>query len=227
MRCLEKAPADRFRSMGALADALREPEIRAGGASRLRLLLPVGAALAVAAFAAVRLGVPQRISAARESAGKVARELVDDARAAVLPEPRREGAAGNGQRVPAAPARPPQPPAPASPARPLHAASSSTASRPALAASSRPRGGAAASTRRAAVELDLRSTPAGATVLRLDTGERLGKTPLKVNVAQKPAKVWLQMRLDGYTTVKFAVDLRSDASANVALKRVASKTARR
>ena len=67
------------------------------------------------------------------------------------------------------------------------------------------------------VELLLHSTPAGASVVRLDTGQRLGKTPLKVNVARKAATVWIQMAIEGYAPVRFTVDLRKDNKANVTL----------
>ena len=63
-------------------------------------------------------------------------------------------------------------------------------------------------------------------MIRLDTGHRLGKTPLRVDVARKAATVWLQLRLEGYAPVKFAVDLRKDGAANVALRRLQKKPAR-
>jgi hypothetical protein len=56
-------------------------------------------------------------------------------------------------------------------------------------------------------------------VIRLDTGKRLGKTPLKVSVAKKPATVWLELRLADHATVKFEGDLREDVVANVTLRR--------
>jgi hypothetical protein len=51
--------------------------------------------------------------------------------------------------------------------------------------------------------------------VRLDTGERLGKTPLRADVPRKAATVWLQMTLDGHQPIKFTVDLRRDNTANV------------
>jgi hypothetical protein len=68
------------------------------------------------------------------------------------------------------------------------------------------------------VELVIRSSPPGAAVVRLDTGQRLGRTPLKLNVARKEAVIWIQMRLDGHAPVKFAVDLRKDNTANVTFR---------
>jgi hypothetical protein len=77
------------------------------------------------------------------------------------------------------------------------------------------------------VELHVKSTPPGATIVRLDTGERLGKTPLRVNVPRRAASTWLQVRHDGYTPIRFEVDLRKDNAANVTLRHVAKKSARR
>ncbi len=65
------------------------------------------------------------------------------------------------------------------------------------------------------VELAVRTTPTGARVTRLDTGERLGRTPIRLNVPRKAATVWIQVALDGWTPIKFAVDLRKDNAANV------------
>jgi hypothetical protein len=76
------------------------------------------------------------------------------------------------------------------------------------------------------VELLVRSTPAGASIVRLDTGQRLGKTPLRVNVPRKSANVWLKLTLEGYAPVRFVVDLRKDNTANVTL-RGAKKSAKR
>ncbi|HET7824962.1 MAG TPA: PEGA domain-containing protein, partial [Anaeromyxobacter sp.] len=68
---------------------------------------------------------------------------------------------------------------------------------------------------------------AGASIVRLDTGKRLGKTPLRVNVPRRAANVWLKLTLDGYAPVRFQVDLRRDNTANVALHGAKRKTARR
>jgi serine/threonine-protein kinase len=205
MRCLEKRPADRFRSMAALADALRAPGPRSRRTFLTRIV-PVAAALAIAGVAAARLGLPQRLSSAMKPAERAARELVQDAREAVLPK------AGGNPPPASATARPPPSSAPAR--APAKAAGPS-------------RSRSAAPPRAPTVELSLRSSPAGATVVRLDTGQRLGKTPLRADVPRKAAKVWVQLRLDGYAPVKFAVDLRKDASANVTLRRAAKKTAQR
>jgi hypothetical protein len=55
-------------------------------------------------------------------------------------------------------------------------------------------------------------------VVRLDTGKRLGKTPLKVAVPRKPATVWLELRLADHHPVKFEGDLREDVVASVTLR---------
>jgi hypothetical protein len=82
--------------------------------------------------------------------------------------------------------------------------------------------------RPARVDLRVRTTPPGAAVVRLDTRERLGKTPLDVQVPRsKAARVWIEVRHDGYAPVRFAVDLREDAAANVTLRRLAKKPARK
>jgi hypothetical protein len=85
---------------------------------------------------------------------------------------------------------------------------------------------AASAPRIATVELHVRSTPPGASVVRLDNGQRLGKTPLRSDVPRKAATIWLQLRLDGYLPVKFAVDLRKDNAAAVTLRRAGKKPAR-
>ncbi|HEY6005678.1 MAG TPA: PEGA domain-containing protein, partial [Anaeromyxobacter sp.] len=85
---------------------------------------------------------------------------------------------------------------------------------------------AAPASRAATVELLVRSTPTGASIVRLDTGQRLGKTPLRVNVPKKNANVWLKLTLEGYAPVRFVVDLRKDNTASVTL-RGAKKAARK
>jgi hypothetical protein len=85
----------------------------------------------------------------------------------------------------------------------------------------------AAPARPATVELLLRSTPPGARVVRLDTSERLGRTPLRIDVPRKAASVWLQMTLEGWEPIRFTVDLRKDNTANVEFRRPPKKAARR
>jgi hypothetical protein len=81
--------------------------------------------------------------------------------------------------------------------------------------------------RHATVELVLKSSPPGARVVRLDTNERLGRTPLKLDVRRKEATVWLEMSLDGWHSIRFAVDLRKDNTANVEFRKASHKTRRK
>ncbi|WP_242338173.1 serine/threonine-protein kinase [Anaeromyxobacter sp. SG66] len=117
-------------------------------------------------------------------------------------------------------ATPPSRPATSTPAAPATSQRPATTSR---ATSPSRTTSASGPQQRGSVELLIRSSPPGASVVRLDTGQRLGKTPLRVNVARKAAEVWLRLTLDGYKQVKFAVDLRRDNTANVALHGVAKK----
>jgi serine/threonine-protein kinase len=80
---------------------------------------------------------------------------------------------------------------------------------------------------RPTVELLLRSTPPGAKVVRLDTGERLGTTPLRLDLPRKAASLWIEMTLAGFQRVKFEVDLRRDMTANVAFERAPRRASRR
>jgi len=210
MRCLEKKPGDRFRSMAALADALREPrKARAAERSRRRLAGAVAgvAALAAAAALAVRYDVPRQLRAAFTPAMRTVQSSVEGARSAA-----EEGASRLVQDSPST-STSPSTPAP-TPAKPT---STATAKAPARAAPARP----------ATVELLLKSSPPGARVVRLDTKERLGRTPLRLDVRRKEATVWIEMTLDGWRPVRFAVDLRKDNTANVEFLRASRKTARR
>jgi hypothetical protein len=200
MKCLEKKPSDRFRSMATLAEALRTKSgLKAGSDARSRLL-PLAAAAALIGglgWAAVRYGVPARLGGWLAPARRVAEAPAPVAKAAPAPE-----------REP--PARPPETRAPEpSPARAV-AVAPPTASRPRL-------------PRPALVELDLRSKPQGATVVRLDNGELLGKTPLKVKVHRKPGDVAVRFTLDGYEPATASVDLQDGGRASVSLRRVAKK----
>jgi hypothetical protein len=68
------------------------------------------------------------------------------------------------------------------------------------------------------VELDLSSKPSGATVVRLDTGEKLGTTPLRVKVRRGSGELALRFTLDGYQPATASVDLKSGGSVNVAMR---------
>jgi serine/threonine-protein kinase len=204
MRCLEKKPSDRFRSMTALADALRAPVPRPRARRRRGRAIATAAVVALlagGAYAAHRQGLARRVEKAVAPAERAARALVAEVREAVVPEPPRP-------RDPASPT-PAPPRATSAPAPP------------------RPQP-APVTPRPARVDLRVRTTPPGAAVVRLDTRERLGKTPLDVQVPRsKAARVWIEVRHDGYAPVRFAVDLREDAAANVTLRRLAKKPARK
>jgi len=197
MRCLEKKPADRYRSMAALAEALRAPrKARTQARSRRRLAaaLLALAALGAGGAAAIRYDVPRQLRAALAPAWRSVQSSVDGARMPDL-------------SIPTSTSRSPGDGAGSS------ASSRATAS--------------AAPARPATVELLLRSTPPGARVVRLDTSERLGRTPLRIDVPRKAASVWLQMTLEGWEPIRFTVDLRKDNTANVEFRRPPKKAARR
>ena len=214
MKCLEKRPGDRFRSMAALAEALRAVGgARAAGRSRRLLgVAALAALLAAGAAAAVSAGVPGRVVAAFAGAwrGLVARMSMERPPSPVTPQPQ-PPASGPAARV----ERETAPSAPQG-VRGEHGGPGGHAARPAAPAPAVP-----------SVELSLRSTPAGALIERLDTGQRLGKTPSRVKVARKASVVWIRLSLDGYEPVKFAVSLKKDGAANVTLHRAARKGARR
>ncbi len=220
MRCLEKRPADRFRSMAALAEALREPH-GAQRPARSRRFLPravVAALLAAATLFVIARGYPARVISAIASSQKSGRELSSRiAPPVATPSPPRAAPSTPEPESTATSTRTPT----STPTRNSTTTSTSTSTH-AAAPSSR----TSSSHHAASVELTLRSTPSGATVTRLDTKERLGKTPLRVKVPRKVATVWLQMSLDGHSPRRFAVDLRKDNTANVALPR-SKKAARR
>ncbi|HEX9049013.1 MAG TPA: serine/threonine-protein kinase [Anaeromyxobacter sp.] len=236
MRCLEKKPGDRLRSMAALADALREPrKARAAQRSRRRVagIAAAVAALALAAGLAVRYDVPRQLRAAFrpamrtvqssvEGAREDAKETAQEARAAASEAKAalERGAEDAAQRAGQAASKLAAPPAPTHPAQP--APSASQTSQPVAKAPAR-----ATPPRHATVELVLKSSPPGARVVRLDTNERLGRTPLKLDVRRKEATVWLEMTLDGWHPIRFAVDLRKDNAANVEFRKASHRTGRR
>jgi len=213
-KCLEKKPSDRFRSMSALGDALEAGgPIRKGGFPKR--LVGGAAALALAAGLALlawRWDVPGRLRATLEKAGRGWQTLrAESPKPAPSPAPL-PAAAPKHDAAPT-PAREPEPP-PKRATEPAPAPAAAKAKPP------------APPKRPATVELSVRTSPSGARVTRLDTGERLGRTPLRVNVPRKAATVWIQVALDGWAPIKFAVDLRKDNAANVTFQ-PAKRTRRR
>jgi serine/threonine-protein kinase len=221
LKCLEKKPADRYRSMAALAEALAaKGEDRKRGLPRKLIAVVAGLVAGVAlVFLGVRFDVPAQARAALDRA-RATLHAVSDRATSLLPPPAEE------RRAP-----PPPSPAPAQASTPAKkAAAPAPTAREAEAPQAKAPARATApapAPRPATVELSLRSSPTGARVVRLDTGARLGRTPLRLNVPRKAATVWIQMTLDGYQPIKFTVDLRRDNSANVTFQGARKTTRRR
>jgi serine/threonine-protein kinase len=245
--CLEKRPADRFKSMAALADALRPPRRRRGVRRFPWLAVTAVAVLAAGVALLVPTGLPSR--AASAVAARVA-AMRAGARAGPASSTSTSTTTSTTTTADKAPTAPADKTAPANKTAP--ATANKTATKTPTAAANKTATPAPAATRTstraatakparagaadrpavtpaapATVELDLRSTPAGASVVRLDTGKRLGKTPLRAKVARKEATAWIQLTLDGYAPVKFTVDLRRDSTANVTLKGATPRPKRR
>ncbi len=228
LKCLEKRPADRFRSMAALAEALSAT--RASGRRWTGRAMVAAASLAVAVGAAVAVrttlqrgaleprSTPTPTPAHPERSAAAGGAESKGISTSTPAHPERSAAAGGAESKGISTRTPPR--------------TATATAAPTSRSTETPRSPSPASSRsthhpaapRGTVELYLRSSPAGAAVIRLDTGQRIGKTPLRVNVAGKEAVVWIQMALDGYQPVKFAVDLRRDNAANVTLR--ASKSAK-
>jgi hypothetical protein len=60
------------------------------------------------------------------------------------------------------------------------------------------------------VTLKVSSTPPGATVIRLDSGRRLGVTPLAATFARNDSEVVLRLELPGYVPVERSMRLQED-----------------
>ncbi len=216
MKCLEKKPGDRFRSMASLAEALRAPHVRRRDAGLLWRIAPF------AAVAALVVG----LWAALASRGKVGDSIQTGWKSLRQAAPRMEVPAIPTVAEIIPPAPKPAPGEPSSAPKAGSAPAASTAAKPPAATQAKPPP-PPAKPRVATVELRLRSSPAGATVVRLDSGERLGRTPLQIRVPRKAAQVWLRMSLEGRGQVKFAVDLRKDNVADIEFKRTVKKTTAR
>jgi tRNA A-37 threonylcarbamoyl transferase component Bud32 len=61
------------------------------------------------------------------------------------------------------------------------------------------------------VRIEILSKPRGATVTRVENGETLGKTPLKLTLPRESGKRKLRFTLDGYDSEVAAVDLSKDS----------------
>lgn len=69
----------------------------------------------------------------------------------------------------------------------------------------------------AQVTLQISSLPPGATVLRLDTGQRLGTTPLSASMRKERREVTVRLELDGHRPIERTVRLDEDVGLEVAL----------
>jgi serine/threonine-protein kinase len=201
MRCLEKKPGDRWRSMALLADVLRSVagSVRRRRAPRLAWTLLGALALVGAGAAAVHLQLPRTVMEAAQRRfprlGRLALAPV------VQPAP-----------PPALVAAPhPSPPPPVQPA---------PAPVPVPAPAPEPPRQAPRPSRPATVEIELYSRPSGATVSRLDTGEVLGKTPARLRIPRRAGDVAVRFRLDGYGPVTASVDLSTGGSASVVMQKL-------
>jgi serine/threonine-protein kinase len=70
----------------------------------------------------------------------------------------------------------------------------------------------------AKVTLDVSSEPPGATVTRVDTGEALGVTPLKVQLDKAETSVALRLELEGHQHAERSVSLAANSALSVDLQ---------
>ncbi len=210
MRCLEKRPSDRFRSMGTLAEALRGAAKAAVPSSGGRRMIALGASLALVAggtAAALRYDLPRRFATGWRSgtpASNASGVWTATPAADSLPSPAAPNAA------PTVNATPPPTPTPDSLSSPVTAKLPAKPARTASAVHSR---------RVEKVEVELHSKPPGAKVVRLDTGELLGRTPARVRVPKRAREIALRFTLEGYEPVTASVDLATGGSATVAMRK--------
>ncbi len=216
MKCLEKKPADRFKSMAALADALRAPRGRRAEAGLLWRIAPFAAVAALALGLWAALASSGRVGDSIQSSWRTLQKSAPKVEVPAIPSlaktigPPAKSSAADTPSEPKTGSAPVPAPAVKPPAA-THAKAPPPPAKP----------------RVVTVELRLRSAPPGATVVRLDTGERLGRTPLQVRVPRQGSQVWLRMSLEGRGQVKFAVDLRKDNVADIEFKRPVKRTTRR
>jgi hypothetical protein len=216
MKCLEKRPSDRFRSMAALGEALRAPGQvkRSPRPLRIAAVIAAAALLAGGMIAAVRLRVGDRIAAAFAPAWRSQRPLGSRPAApggehSASPVPWL-GVTPAPSRAAVAPASSPQPQAPAT-ATPHAVSQTAEPSRP------RPL---------KTVDLELRSSPGGATVVRVATGQRLGKTPLRLKLPRVNGPATFRLLLAGYEPAMVSIDLQKGGTASATLHRPHRKPAR-
>jgi hypothetical protein len=196
--------------MDALAEALRSGAGIAGRGWRVPWVgLAAAAAVAVAGVAAWRVGLPGKLKL-KPLVGRVGSEVSEAARSA-------SSAVSSAVSSTPEPPRPKAAP-PREPAREAREAPRESRSREAHREAAAPAKHAKA-TRPATVDLEVRSSPPGAKVVRLETGELLGRTPLRLKFYQKQRAVALRFTLDGYEPAKASASLKSDGRVSVALKK--------
>ncbi len=234
MHCLEKRASDRFRSMGALAEALRAAaKVAAPSGGGRRLLAPAAALVLVAGMAAAVVGYDLW----RDFAPAWARPGLS-AGPSVNARP-----AAKANATPAATSNPtsnlnststsnlaPDPtptqtqttmPGPMPTAHPAAIRSATRTSAEASKPSAKPQRTASAAHHRRVekVEVELYSKPPGARVVRLDTGELLGRTPARVRVPKRSGEIAVRFTLPGYEPITASVDLATGGSATVAMRK--------
>jgi hypothetical protein len=196
--------------MDALAEALRSGAGIAGRGWRVPWVgVAAAAAVALAGVAAWRAGLPGRLKV-KPLVGRVGSEVGEAARTAQDAVESAVSAAPEVSRPRPAPAREPASPARESRPREAHREPTREAAAPARQAKV---------THPSTVDLELRSSPPGAKVVRLDTGELLGRTPLKLKFYQKQRQVALRFTLDGYEPAKASASLKSDRKVSVTLRK--------
>ena len=74
----------------------------------------------------------------------------------------------------------------------------------------------------ASVLLEVNSVPPGAWVVRTDSGEMLGRTPLATRLPRHPGELTLRLELLGHVPAFQRIALDADARANVRLRPIES-----
>ncbi len=226
MRCLEKRPSDRFRSMGTLADALRAVAKGAAPSGGDRRLLAFTASLVLVA-GAIAVAVHYDLSRRRGAAPAPSAEPVGNA------GPTAKANETQTATPTASPPFPPQeerarvrgPDGDATAPHPAVIRPPTRSSAPAAKPAAKPLRTASAAHRSRVekVEIELYSIPPGAKVVRLDTGESLGRTPARVRVLKKSGDISLRFTLEGYAPIQASVDLATGGSASVAMRKLDKK----
>jgi eukaryotic-like serine/threonine-protein kinase len=222
MRCLEKKPSDRFRSMAALGEALGGTVAGAQPAGGGRRLVALAAFLALVAAAAVAMRHdPSRWLAPFVENPTTTATPTATAAPTSAPTPTPTSTATQTPSTPPATQTPSTPPATQTSSTPPPTSRTAKAT----AGIQRPKTPARLASvppehpkKVEKVEVELYSKPSGAAVVRLDTGARLGKTPARVKLTRRNREVALRFTLEGYEPITASVDLQTGGSATVAMR---------